>query len=154
QEVNTLSAAVYLAAFAGFPLGAAVGDTATLRPLTGAEAIALGKQSAGDCRNSDPTIVGSVIGLAFSGKRITLADPPGIYIPQVAHDRLRWPDNQTVVSRDWFELQRGTPSADGRSRAQRLVFQVPADLGFVVGDLKDSQTGETIDFGWQVAQLV
>lgn len=154
QGVNTLGAAVFLAAFAGFPHAAAVGNTGQLRPLTGAEAIASTKQSAVDCRNSDPTIVGAVIGQAFNGKELALDDPAGLYITNVEADRLLRPDDQTPVPEEWFNLQRGTPSADGKQRFQRLVFEVPSDLPFVVGDLIDSQTNETIDFGWQVAQLV
>lgn len=154
QSVNALGAAVTLAAFAAFPLAAAVGTTGQTRPLTGAEAIALGKQQAVDCRNSDPTIVGALIGQAFNGKKIALDDPAGIYIMNVDAGRLRQPDNQTPVPPEWFNLQRGTPSADGKQRFQRLVFEVPSDLPFVVGDLIDSQTGENIEFGWQVAQLV
>lgn len=154
QEVNTLGAAVFLAAFAGFPHAAAVGNTGQLRPLTGAEAIASTSQSAVDCRNSDPTIVGAVIGQAFNGKELALDDPAGLYITNVEAARLLRPDDQTPVPEEWFNLQRGTPSADGKQRFQRLVFEVPSDLPFVVGDLIDSQTNETIDFGWQVAQLV
>lgn len=154
QGVNSLGAAVFLAAFAGFPHAAAVGSTGQLRPLTGAEAIASTQQSAVDCRNSDPTIVGAVIGQAFNGKELALDDPAGLYITNVEADRLLRPDDQMPVPEEWFNLQRGTPSADSKQRFQRLVFEVPADLPFVVGDLIDSQTNETIDFGWQVAQLV
>lgn len=153
QSVNSLGAAVFLAAFAGFPYAAVVGD-GDPRPLTGAEAIASTKQSAVDCRNSDPTIVGAVIGQAFQGRQIALDDPPGLYITNVNAARLRQPDGQTLVPESWFNQMRGVPSDDGRPRAQRLVLEVPADLPFVVGDLIDSQTGETIDFGWQIAQLV
>jgi len=154
QNVNALEAAVVLAAFAGFPLAAAVGNTGQLRPLTGSEAIASTDQNAVDCRNSDPTIVGAIIGQAFSGKQVTLDDPAGIYITNVEASRLLRPDDQTPVPEEWFNLQRGSASADGKQRFQRLVFEVPTDLPFVVGDLIDSQTNETIDFGWQVAQLV
>ena len=154
QRVNALRAAVSLAAFAGFPHAAAVGNTGQLRPLTGAEAIASTNQNAVDCRNSDPTIVGAIIGQAFNGKEVALDDPAGVYITNVEAERLLRPDDQTPVPEEWFNLQRGTPSADGKQRAQRLVFEVPPDLPFVVGDLIDSQTNETIDFGWQVAQLI
>jgi hypothetical protein len=154
QRVNALRAAVSLAAFAGVPHAAAVGTTGQLRPLTGAEAIASTDQNAVDCRNSDPTIVGAIIGQAFNGKEVALDDPAGIYITNVEAERLLRPDDQTPVPEEWFNLQRGTPSEDGKQRAQRLIFEVPPDLPFVVGDLIDSQTNETIDFGWQVAQLV
>lgn len=154
QNVNSLKAAVSLAAFAGFPHAAAVGNTGQLRPLTGAEAIANTNQNAVDCRNSDPTIVGAIVGQAFNGKEVALDDPAGIYITNVEAERLLRPDDQTPVPEEWFNLQRGTPSADGKQRAQRLAFEVPADLPFVVGDLIDSQTNENIEFGWQVAQLV
>jgi hypothetical protein len=154
QNVNALEAAVVLAAFAGFPHAAAVGNTGQLRPLTGAEAIASTNQNALDCRNSDPTIVGAIIGQAFNGRQVALDDPAGIYITNVDAARLLRPDNQTEAPEEWFNLQRGSASADGKQRFQRLVFEVPADLPFVVGDLVDSQTSETIDFGWQVAQLI
>jgi hypothetical protein len=158
QGVNTLGAAITLAAFAGFPHAAAVGNTGQLRPLTGSEAIASTRQAAVDCRNSDPTIVGAVIGQAFNGKQVALNDPAGLYITNVDFGRLRRPGPQSPapepVPEEWFNLQRGSASADGKQRFQRLVFEVPAGLPFVVGDLIDSQTNETINFGWQVAQLV
>lgn len=157
SSINTLGAAAKLVACAGFPFGKVVGGET--QPMTGAEVIASRVDtacdgSAVDCRNSDPTIVGGVVGQSFAGKKIAFDDPFGVYITQIAHDRLLLPDQQTAVPLEWFNLQRGTPSADGRSRSQRAVFEVPADLDFEVGDLIDSQTGETIAHGYQVAQLV
>lgn len=154
QSVNTISAAVQLAAFAAVPYAVAVAGGGT-RPLTGAEAIASTRQEAVDCRNSDPTIVGGVVGLAYAGKRLALDDPAGVYVTQADPSRLLRPwDGDSPVPAQWFTLSRGTPSADGKPRHQRVVFQVPPETGKTISDLIDADTGEQIRFGWQIARSI
>ncbi|MGK7895157.1 MAG: hypothetical protein AB4372_16420 [Xenococcus sp. (in: cyanobacteria)] len=157
NSVNTLSAALFLAAFATFPYVKTLDGSTT--PLTGREAIRFTNQAAQDCRDSDPTIVGSVINFAAQRRKIALLDPPGLYIANVASDALFLPDGATNVPQDWFRLSRGSKITDiesGRtlSLAQRLVFEVPSELDFVVGDLLDSATGGNIDNGAQIAAKV
>ncbi len=157
NSVNTLSAALFLAAFGAFPYVKRVDGSTT--PLTGREAIRFTDQAAQDCRDSDPTIVGSVINFAAQRRKIALLDPPGLYISNVASDSIFLPDGATPISPDWFLFSRGSKIVDtesGRtlSLSQRLVFEVPAELDFVVGDLLDSSTGGNIDFGAQIAAKV
>jgi len=152
---NTLSALISLVAAAAFPYGAEDPETGEVRRLSGPEAIASGTQRAVACRNSDPTVVGATIGLAWDGRMFALDDPIGIYIRSVQNERLVQPDGSPVPL-EWFDFQRGSrPSgSDGLERSQRLVFEVPPGLGFVVGDLTDSDTGQRIEFGGQIADLV
>lgn len=157
NSVNTLRAALFLAAFAAFPYVKRVDGSTT--PLSGREAIRFTDQAAQDCRDSDPTIVGSVINFAAQGRKIALLDPPGLYIASVANDTLFLPDGTTSVPEDWFRFSRGSKIVDtqsGRtlSLAQRLVFEVPTGQDFFVGDLLDSTTGENINFGAQIAAKV
>ena len=157
NSVNTLSAALFLAAFGAFPYVKRVDGSTT--PLTGREAIRFTEQAAQDCRDSDPTIVGSVINFAAQRRKIALLDPPGLYIANVASETLLLPDGATPIPSDWFRFRRGSKIVDtesGRtlSLAQRLVFEVPAGEDFVVGDLLDSSTGGNIDFGAQIAAKV
>ncbi len=157
NSVNTLSAALFLAAFAAFPYVKRINDDTT--PLTGREAIRFTDQAAQDCRDSDPTIVGSVINFAAQRRKIALLDPPGLYISSVANETIFLPDGATPVPPDWFRFSRGSKIVDtesGRtlSLAQRLVFEVPTGQDFVVGDLLDSTTGGNIDFGAQIAAKV
>ncbi|NEO98630.1 MAG: hypothetical protein F6K58_08110 [Symploca sp. SIO2E9] len=157
NSVNTLSAALFLAAFAAFPYVKRVNGSTT--PLTGREAIRFTDQAAQDCRDSDPTIVGSVINFAAQRRKIALMDPPGLYIASVANETIFLPDGATPIPQDWFRFSRGSKIIDtesGRtlSLAQRLVFEVPPEQNFVVGDLLDSTTGGNIDFGAQIAAKV
>lgn len=155
QGANTLGALVALVAAAAFPYGAKDSQTGELRKLSGPEAIATGTQSAQACRNSDPTLVESTIGLAWDSRIFALDNPIGIYIDSAQGERLLQPDGSPVPP-EWFDFQRGTrPSeSDGLERSQRLVFEVPPGMGFSVGDLTDSDTGQKVQFGGQIAGLV
>lgn len=84
-----------------------------------------------------------------------LDDPIGVYIRSVQNERLLQPDGSPVPI-EWFDFQRGSrPHGPGElKRSQRLVFKVPSGLGFSVGDLIDSDTGQEIQFGGQIADLV
>ena len=157
NSVNTLSAALFLAAFAAFPYVKRQGTGTT--PLTGREAIRFTNQAAQDCRDSDPSIVGSVINFAAQQRKIALLDPPGLYIGSIASQNLFLPDGATPVPSDWFRMSRGSRIVDtqsGRtlSLAQRLVFEVPSGQDFVVGDVLDATTGGNIEFGSQIAAQV
>ncbi len=152
---NTLHAAIFLAAFASIPYVKIVDGQAV--PLTGREAIRHTRQAAQDCRDSDPTIVGSVCSLVVEGKKVALMDPMGLYIADVDNEGLLLPDEQTPAPRDWFRLTRGSKltTPEGTfSLSQRLVLEVPPGLGFVVGDLVDANTGEKITHGGQIASKV
>jgi hypothetical protein len=78
-----------------------------------------------------------------------------VYIASVQSERLLQPDGSPVPL-EWFDFQRGSRpgGSEGLERSQRLVFEVPPGLGFVVGDLIDSGTDQKIQFGGQIADLV
>lgn len=151
KSVNTLNAAIQLASFAAFPYQAEE-TNGTIRSITGSEAIAFTNQNALDCRNSDPTIVSSVIDQAVAGKFLVLDNPPGIYVLDVQHEKILLPDRSASIPRDWFEFQRG--SRDGVERSQRLVFEVPPSQGFTISDLIDDEINEPIAFGGQIAKKI
>ena len=151
QGANTLGALIALVAAAAFPhVGEGSGQV-----LSGPEAIASGTQAAQACRNSDPTVVGAVIQLAAAGRLFALDDPIGVYLRGVQTDRLRQPDGAPAPAA-WFQFQRGSRPHGSSSleRSQRLVVEVPAGLGFALGDLVDDATGERVEFGGQIADLV
>ena len=155
QGANTLGALIHLVVAAAFPYGAQDPETGQLRKLSGPEAIATGTQAAVPCRNSDPTVVGATIGLAWDGRLFALDDPIGVYIRSVQNEQLLQPDGSPVPL-EWFDFQRGSRphGPEGLERSQRLVFEVPPGLGFSVGDLTDSGTNQKIEFGGQIADLV
>jgi hypothetical protein len=155
QQNNTLSAAITLAAFAARQLGRAHGAGGAV-PLTGPLAIANTRQSAVDCRSSDPTIVGAVIELCWQGRKLAIGNPPGIYILGVDPSAFLLPDRSAAVPVEWFDFQRGARAgaSGGLEMSQRLVFEVPPGMGFVVGDLIDQATDEEIRAGAQVARHV
>ncbi len=66
QGANTLGALIYLVVAAAFPYVAEDPKTGQIRRLSGPEAIATGTQAAVSCRNSDPTVVGATIALAWT----------------------------------------------------------------------------------------
>ena len=156
KPVSSLLAAVALFAYAAFPYGKAGSSPGQEEPLSGPEAIVSTEQSAINCRNSDPTMVGSLIEQAWNGKAMAFDDPVGVYIVNVASDKLLLPDGKTPVPAEWFEYQRGSrPRISGElERSQRLVFEVPSALGFSVGDLINKDTDERIEYGGQIAELV
>ncbi|MGI8593630.1 MAG: hypothetical protein ACR2ML_04570 [Solirubrobacteraceae bacterium] len=151
QGANTVRALVKLVAAAAFPYL----DGESGQAISGPQAIASGTQAAQACRNSDPTVVGATIGLAAAGRLFALDDPIGVYIRGVQAEQLLTPDG-TPVPDDWFQRQRGSRprGGEGLERSQRLVFEVPAGVGFGLGDLIDASSGQRIEFGGQIANLV
>lgn len=152
NPVNSTAAALDLAVFAAYPH--ATREGAAERALSGPEAITDTAQQAVNCRNSDPTIVGVVIGKVFAGHKLALMDPIGIYITSFDHTRLLHAGNP--IPHEWVSLQRGTSAAANPARQdlfQRLVLQVPPSLGIDLSDLTD-EFGDSLSTGGQVARLV
>jgi hypothetical protein len=107
-------------------------------------------------RESDPVLVERLGRLAFERRKVALDEPIGVYVRGVEHSRLRTPDGSAVPV-EWFSRSRGVgadAAGDQRSRCQRLVLEVPAGEGFVVGDLVDVATEERVRHGSQIAELV
>jgi hypothetical protein len=153
QETNTLEALLRLAGTAARPRLIKSSSDQERLP-TAAEVIppVLAQQG----RSSDPVLTERLGRLAYEGRSIGFSDPLGIYIAGVQHTRLRGPDG-SAVGPDWFRLERGLgaqAAEDGQPRYQRLVFEVPAEAGFAVGELVDVATEQPIRFGAQIAELV
>jgi hypothetical protein len=85
-------------------------------------------------------------GLMRRGLQITAADPVGIYL--AGWDDTGWskPDGSPVDN--YWQVVRPT-KAPGPP-ALRLVYEVPASEGFVVGDIRIG--GRPIEFGGQIAE--
>lgn len=151
---NTTSAAVYLAVFAAYAHGKQVG--AGKVPLSGPEAIQATVQSAVNCRNSDPTIVGAAISTVFSGATIALMEAIGLYILTSPNEiGLTFADGTPVPS-TWFSRQRGTDNLSnpvGLDLFQRLVIEAPPGSNQTVGDLLDADS-DPITSGTQVARHI
>lgn len=156
QQFNDLRALFRLVVAAARPRVTHDPATGRVRCMTAAEAIPL-VGAAQQGRSSDPVLVERLTRLAFEGRRVGLDDPVGIYIQDVEHTRLRKPDG-SPVPQSWFRFSRGVgseSSSDGRSRYQRLVFEVPEEEPeLCVGDLTDAATGQKLVHGGQVAELV
>jgi hypothetical protein len=133
-----------LASLAGLAAAAAMPCTAGDRRATASEVIPLLADAAVAGRGSDPVIVEALGRLASEGRLLAVGDPVGVYVSGVEHTRLRAPGGSTVP-REWFTASRGD---------QRLVFEVPAGEGFLVGDLVDAATERPIRHGGQIAELV
>lgn len=130
--------------------------TEQTRYPSGSEAIVKLPASAKDGRNSDPLIVERIVRFVGEGRPIGFDDPLGIYITAVQLHELAQPDGEDVPS-SWLELSRGAlagVSPDGRSRAQRLKLELPADADFSLNDLVVRRSGEALCFGGQLAELV
>jgi hypothetical protein len=139
QENNKLSAAVELAA------AASIVRLHDGTPLTSVqELIACSKYGASQ-RNSDPHIGAEVNALARQKARITLADPPGLYISDFSPVGWTTPD-QTDAKRFW------TYTRGEKGRRLRGVYEVPPEAGYAVGDILVG--GQPLRFGAQIADLV
>jgi hypothetical protein len=96
-------------------------------------------------RNSDPQIAAAVNDLAGQGAQITVADPAGLYIAGLVTGEMEAPGDADPAA--FWTIERGTPE-----RAMRARYEVPAELGFSVGDIKIG--GRPIEFGAQLADNV
>ena len=153
---NDLGAMFKLLAAAASPCVLADEVTGRSRCATAYETIPLLDEAAVAGRASDPVIVERLGRLAFERRLIAPDDPLGISIGGVEHTRLRTPDGEHVPP-EWFAASRGWSAAespDGHARSQRLVFEVPPEHGFAVGDLVDAATEQPIRHGGQIAELV
>lgn len=153
KPVSSLHAAVSLFVRAAAPIAKDVGGTQVM--MSGPEAIASTNQAAIDCRNSDPTMVGRMIQEVWNGAAVAFDDPVGVYIRSFANQTLV-DENGAPMPLDWVDFQRGSrPSTGvGQERSQRLVVEVPAGQGFVLGDMFNKNTNERIEYGYQLAELV
>lgn len=95
-------------------------------------------------RSSDPTIGAAVNTFARSGLSVSVADPVGLYISELALNGLSGPAGEDVTAA--WRVDRG--SQEDR-RILRARFEVPAELGFTVDQVL--LDGDGIRFGGQIA---
>jgi len=98
-------------------------------------------------RSSDPTIGAAVNTFARSGLSVSLADPVGLYISELALDGFAGPAGEDVAAA--WQVDRG--SREDR-RILRARFEVPAELGFTVDQVR--LDGDGIRFGGQIADRI
>lgn len=95
--------------------------------------------------------------LAYENTLITVENPVGLYFDSVSFRHLEVPPGHTHNPNDFWTYTRGTAANDnptGHAYWVRGVFEVPADYGYVVGDLLDSRSGEKIQWGSQLADYI
>lgn len=98
-------------------------------------------------RSSDPAIGAAVNRFARSGLSVSLADPVGLYISELALDGFSGPAGEEMVAA--WQVDRG--SREDR-RILRARFEVPEELGFTVGQVL--LDGDGIRFGGQIADRI
>jgi hypothetical protein len=96
-------------------------------------------------RFSDPHIGAEVNALARQKADVTLANPVGLCIGGLSVAGWQTPDGSDPAS--YWRVTRGTTQ-----KAVRAVYEVPAEKGFVVGDITIG--GRKIDFAGQIADFI
>jgi hypothetical protein len=122
---------------------------------SGSEAIPhLAEGSAQDCRASDPLVAERIVRVATEGRPIRFDDPIGIYAVAVQSEDLLDPGGQPIPD-EWVQRSRQAPPlADGLTRHQRIALEIPREAGFKLSRLVSRRTGQRIQWGAQLAELV
>lgn len=131
QGINTLSAAI------GLAKGAV---TSAPIPRDNYE-----NSNAGFGTSVDPRVVLDVHMMVRKGLHVSLKEPIGFYMCGWNDAGFEQPNGSPAGN--YWKVVRGT-----KSMAMRLVYEVPAHLGFAVGDMKIG--GIPIDYGGQVAEHI
>jgi hypothetical protein len=95
--------------------------------------------------SADPRISFDCHMLIRNGFHVTPKNPIGLYISGWENSGITHPDGSPAG--DYWRIIRGTPGM-----VLRLQYEVPASLGFVVGDLKIG--GRSIEYGGQLAEHI
>ena len=140
QGANTLGAAVLLVAQASIVRAGSGG------PMTNANDLIRCGVNADPDRNSDPLIVGDVNTLARQGARITFDDPAGLYLDGLQTAGWETPNANDDPNEFWV-ITRGD-----ENHALRAVYEVPADRGYTVSDIRIN--GRPITSASQIAEGV
>jgi hypothetical protein len=93
----------------------------------------------------DPRVSFDIHMLVRKGLHVTLRDPIGLYIVEWNDSGFTKPDGSPVGN--YWRIIRGSPGM-----VLRLEYEVPAALGFVVGDIRIG--GHPIAYGAQVAEHI
>jgi hypothetical protein len=140
EPANSLGAEIKLGGDATVLFSPAAGDA----PLADPDALISCAGYGGLNRCSDPTIGASVNELAVGGFAITLKNPVGLYMDHLDMTGWTQPDG-SPVDPSWFRIVRGSEGF-----IEHAIFEVPADAGFAVGDLRIG--GAPIVHGGQLAE--
>ena len=95
--------------------------------------------------SADPRISFDTHMLIRKGLHVSVKNPVGLYITGWENSGITHPDG--TVAGSYWKVVRGTPGM-----VLRLEYEVPAALGFVVGDLRIG--GRPIEYGGQLAEQV
>jgi hypothetical protein len=139
QESNTLEAAVQLAA------AATIVREINGRQLTAEQELIKCSKYGVARRNSDPHIGASINALARKRADVTLTDPPALYLDDFTAVGFKTPDGTDPKA--FWSFTRGAGD-----RPVRGVYEVPADKGYVVGDITIDE--DAIEFGGQLADFL
>jgi hypothetical protein len=140
QGSNTLGAAVELAA------AATIVREINGRKLTSEQELIKCSRYGVRTRNSDPHIGASINELAREkAADVALADPLGLYLNDLMPAGFTTPDGTNAKT--FWKVTRGEPGL-----AVRGVYEVPAEKGYVVGDI--TIEGEPVEFGGQLADFL
>ena len=134
QSINTLRAAVRLCK-ESVDSPSPNGNNFEARP-----------SSAGAPTSVDPRIAYDVNMLVRKGLFVTLRDPVGFYIAAWNNAGIAKPNGRPAPL-GWWKIRRGKPGM-----VLRLVYEVPASEGFVLGDM--TLGGRLIEYGGQLAERV
>jgi hypothetical protein len=126
HPANSLSAEINLA------VQATVLYQSRGRPVVDPDALICCAAYGGPNRTSDPTIGATVNELAALGAHVTLRNPVGLAMHHVNLAGITTPTGEPIDP-SWFQVLRGDAA---QGLIERAVFEVPAQEGFVVGDLR------------------
>jgi hypothetical protein len=107
-------------------------------------------------RNSDPSIGQAVNQIVAGGKRLSLANPPGLYIQMPNFGAYGLPAGAPagVTPADFWTVVRGKTSLPGFPNTTNFIlhatYEVPAEYGFTVGDI--TIEGNPIQWASMIAQ--
>lgn len=139
QPNNTLDAEIELAA------AATIVRVIKNKELTGEQELIACSKYGEARRNSDPHIGGVVNGVARLKADVTLSNPVGLYFDGLSTEGWITPDGSKPES--YWTYRRGGPKTPVRA-----VYEVPAEKGFVVGDITIG--GQKIIYGAQIADFI
>jgi hypothetical protein len=99
----------------------------------------------GPDRNSDPTIGATINAIARAGAYVTIKNPVGLYMDHIDLSGWKAPNDGDVSK--FVRIERGA-----QGMIERMVVEVPKDLGFTVGDLRIAE--EPVLYGGQIAECI
>ncbi|CAG8443577.1 12763_t:CDS:1 [Funneliformis caledonium] len=141
QRNNTLGAEIELGG------GSSVIRVINGRVLTSEqELIRCGSYGSPD-RFSDPHIGATINGFARQGADVTIRNPVAIYLNVLDTSAFNTPDNSNPDQ--YWKFVRGS---DSHGLYVRAIYEVPAEKGFTVGDIKIN--GKLIKYGAQIADFL